>query len=101
VPESQQPMRRRDDWTVQYRDALPVTIHGGYGMFFDQLHTTDRDLTAILCHDCAHDFARDHPWIMDLLRKEMPGKLPKGRKPDTMGHMHPNTNFGRKGHGHL
>lgn len=50
-----------DPRSLQYDNALVLTLDGGYGMFLDDL---DRDGTrfnevfdAILCHDCAHILA--------------------------------------------
>ena len=94
------PMRRRDYWTVQYRDSLAVTIHGGYGMFFDVMHSDERERTASLCHDCAHAFVRANPWLMNLLAAEIVGPVPPDRTIDELGHMHEGTDFGRLGHGH-
>ena len=60
------PLRRRDDWTVQYDDSLPMTFHTGYGMFADTLDDVvgnpDRDHTAILCKSCADAFVEANPW---------------------------------------
>lgn len=98
--EFDRPMRRHDDWTIQYDRALAVSIAGGYGMFFDQMTTREQDMTAMLCHDCAHAFVRANPWLQKLLEKEIEGPIPEGRTADEFGHMHEGTNFGRDGHGH-
>lgn len=95
------PMRRQDDWTIQYRRALAITIDGGYGMFFDVLHSSHRERTAILCHDCAHAFVRANPWAMDLLKVEIIGfdeHVTDGRQPDEFGHMHEPYVQGLHGH---
>jgi len=96
------PMRRRDDWTIQYDRALAVTIDGGYGMFFDVIGSSERERTALLCHDCAHAFVRANPWLLRLLEAEIfrGPPIPEGRTADEMGHMHPGTAFGYDGHGH-
>ena len=80
------PMRRRDDWSVQYDRALAIEFIGGYGMFDDPYSKTSRELTVVLCHDCAHQFLKDNPWIKVIS--------------NTHGHMHEGTHFGELGHGH-
>lgn len=80
------PLRRRDDWTVQYDNALAIEFIGGYGMFDDPYMKSSKELIEILCHDCAHQFLADNPWITSISQ--------------THGHMHEGTDFGRKGHGH-
>jgi hypothetical protein len=97
-PVFDRPQRRADDWSTQYENALAIEISGGYGMFFDQIHARGRDLTAILCHDCAHAFVKSNLFIRELLAKEMSGPLV--REVETYGHMHSGTDFGREGHGH-
>lgn len=60
------PLRRRDDWTVQYRDALGITFIGGFGMFFDDMTVgkeNPKDRTAILCMICAQRLIDNNPWI--------------------------------------
>lgn len=67
-PVSDTPMRRYNDWTMQYERAIGISFHGGYGMFDDPItaliHSSyaDRDRTAILCHNCAHQFLIENPW---------------------------------------
>lgn len=49
----------------QYNNALPVTLTGGYGMFFDDIDTGDR--TFFLCHECAHRLCEQIPWLGQLI----------------------------------
>lgn len=54
--------RRRDD--TQYDNALVVEFGFGYGMFDDPIDRLGRmDVTAIICHDCAHKLIDTNPWI--------------------------------------
>lgn len=90
------PMRRRDDYTTQYDNALAITLGGGYGMFFDFIFDADfKDLTALLCHDCAHEFARTNKWVMDIFATRV-GEIPEGRTADEYGHMHERVSFAER-----
>ena len=62
------PLRRSDDWTVQYDDALPMTFRGGYGMYADPMDELvsawpERNHTAIICKDCADSLLDANPWM--------------------------------------
>ena len=60
----------------QFDNALWLGFFGGYGMFVDELigwggekpnqiiHNADYE--AVLCHDCAHEFAVINPWVKKL-----------------------------------
>lgn len=50
------------DTNLQYDNVLVLEFHGGYGMFIDPLIPAgsaelDERSTALLCHECAHEFA--------------------------------------------
>jgi len=66
-------MRRRDDYTTQYENALAVQFTGGYGMFDDPVEKIfgdpfyERNQTLILCHDCAHNLVENNPWIRKVV----------------------------------
>lgn len=47
---------------VQYNNALDIVFGGGYGMFDDPMRSETAS-TAVLCHDCAHEFVRRNPWV--------------------------------------
>ncbi|WP_459973285.1 hypothetical protein [Mycobacterium sp. MUNTM1] len=51
----------------QYRNALGMTLTGGYGMFFDD---TDPVHRIFLCHDCAHGLCDALPWLANLVEPE-------------------------------
>lgn len=53
-----------DDTGTQYSNALEIELHGGYGMFFDNI---DGDRLAFLCHDCAHEACERNPWLGALI----------------------------------
>lgn len=68
------PLRRRDDFTVQYDGALAILFEGGYGMFFDDIAyavglSPDREHTAILCKDCAQKLIEQNPWISNFIKE--------------------------------
>ena len=44
----------------QWDNALVVNFDGGYGMFVDPIH---REISAVLCHECAHELVEQEPWI--------------------------------------
>jgi hypothetical protein len=46
-------------------NTLEVELHGGYGMFFDNIHG---DYKLTLCHDCAHKLVGSSPFLTRLLK---------------------------------
>lgn len=56
-----------DSSATQPADALPITFHGGYGMYID---TIDGEPTALLCTDCADQLCDTNPWLDQLLHPE-------------------------------
>ena len=66
------PWRRRDDWTLQFEEALPIRFHGGYGMYDDpdaEFVGRWQDLTLILCGACADGLLDREPWITQVIRR--------------------------------
>lgn len=54
------------DKDFQFKNALVVEFIGGYGMFDDSAfvrNSTASECRALLCHDCAHQFVKDNPWV--------------------------------------
>lgn len=51
-------------WGEEYENALPVTLYGGYGMFFDDLEEPAKHF--VLCHDCAHRIFDANPWLRTI-----------------------------------
>lgn len=53
---------------LQYDNVLILNLIGGYGMFTDpdpgstRSETFDPETTKILCHECAHEFAKWLDW---------------------------------------
>lgn len=60
-----------DSTDYQFDNALWIGFFGGYGMFVDNLdadHTPDlhADFQLVLCHDCAHTFMDENPFLKKL-----------------------------------
>lgn len=63
-----------EDTEYQFDNALWISFHGGYGMFVDQVMFDEFDPTLpfeadycfVLCHNCAHDFMDENPWLKNL-----------------------------------
>lgn len=63
-----------DTTAYQFDNAMWIGIFGGYGMFTDNLLDREAsplpgppDLTAVLCHDCAHALCDTVPWLGALV----------------------------------
>lgn len=53
----------------ELNNALPITLYGGYGMFFDTDFTTKPDVyELVLCHECAHKLVGSSPFLTRLLK---------------------------------
>lgn len=58
----------------QFDNALWLGLFGGYGMFVDNMTDFEprdsilkgSDYECVLCHDCAHQFMDDNPWLKKL-----------------------------------
>ncbi len=75
-PVSDTPMRRHDDWTTQYENALAIRFSGGYGMWADpsdelvSSYAYQRH-TAVICRTCADDLVRANPWMIRWIDEDM------------------------------
>lgn len=53
---------------VEVDNALSIKFEGGYGWFVDPLNDDEADrLSIILCHECAHQFCDDNPWLTNII----------------------------------
>jgi hypothetical protein len=52
-------MRRSSDEHI-YKDALNITLGGGYGAFIDPGY----DLAFTICENCAKEFFKTNPWLI-------------------------------------
>ena len=65
---------RNNETTYQFDNALWLGLFGGYGMFVDNMTDFEprdsvlkgSDYECVLCHDCAHQFMDDNPWLKKL-----------------------------------
>jgi len=53
-------MWHREVEPEQWDNALVVKFDGGYGMFVDPI---EREFSAVLCHECAHQLLEQEPWM--------------------------------------
>jgi len=52
----------------QYDNVLWIQFDGGYGEFVDIVSEEDMNRYRIaICHDCAHQFCDDNPWIENVI----------------------------------
>jgi hypothetical protein len=67
-PVSDIPMRRREDITAQYWDALGIQFIKGYGMFEDDISSlVSTPKFLVICHRCAHGLLNAHPWMKKMI----------------------------------
>lgn len=77
-----QPEFESVDADYQFRNALWIGFHGGYGMFIESpdyaesvvhssMKKTGASASAVLCHDCAHRLCDQNPWIAQLIKPEI------------------------------
>jgi len=47
--------------TAQYRSALHIQLHGGYGEFIDD------NIETIICEKCTNELIESEPWLSQML----------------------------------
>lgn len=58
-----------DDESNQYDNALGLIFFGGYGMFVDPIGSVEeKELTLMICHECAHALCDAFPGIGRIIR---------------------------------
>lgn len=70
------PLTSDDDTDYQFDNALWIQLHGGYGMFVDEIgnHTGPYGLKGprgeyviVICHECAHELCETVPFFKRLI----------------------------------
>lgn len=57
------------DTDSQFDNVLDIQFCGGYSMFIDYFgDQAEEEYHVRLCHDCAHKFVDDNPWLENIIQ---------------------------------